>query len=75
MKKGICSIITGVVLIILQILSLSGNAKAGNAEIRISFNTVGAFFHSLSYAFGYLLVGIIGVILLIYGINSCRKKN
>lgn len=67
MKKGKARIIVGVILIVLQIMSLAGNAKAG---ISIQLSSL----YDITYLIGYFLVGIIGVVLLIFGIIAYRKS-
>ena len=67
MKKGKARIIAGVILIILQIMSLAGNAKAG---VVIQLSSL----YDITYLIGYFLVGIIGVVLLISGIVSYLKN-
>lgn len=72
MQKGKKRTIIGAVLIILQILSLAGNAKAG-IGIQLSFNSIGVFVYDLFSLIGYCLVGIVGLVLLISGIVAYRK--
>lgn len=67
MKKGKARIIVGVILIVLQIMSLAGNAKAG---ISIQLSSL----YDITYLIGYFLVGIVGVVLLISGIVSYLKN-
>ena len=74
MKKGIKRIVAGSIMIILQVLSLIGNAKVG-IGIQLSFYSVEVFLYDLMYLVGYLFVGIVGAILLIWGINAYSKDN
>lgn len=73
MKKGKIRIIIGCVLIFIQILSILGNAKAG-ITIKLSFDNFSVFLYDLIVLLSYLSVGIIGVILLIWGICAYNKK-
>lgn len=66
MKKGKIRIILGSALVILQIMSFLGNAKAG-IGIQISFDSLGLFIADIIYLVSYCFVGIIGTILLISG--------
>ena len=72
MKKGIARIIIGIVLVVLQLMSLAGNAKAG-VGIQLSFSSAAVFVYDLISLISYCFVGIIGVILLITGIIAYRK--
>lgn len=67
MKKGKARIIVGVILIVLQIMSLAGNANVGMIFQLSSL-------YDITYLIGYFLVGIVGVVLLISGIVSCLKN-
>ena len=73
MKKGIKRIIAGIILIVLQTMSIIGNASAG-IGIQLSFASATAFFYDLLFLFGYLFFGIIGLILLIWGITAYNKS-
>ncbi len=73
MKKGIKRIIVGIILIVLQTMSIIGNASAG-IGVQLSFSSATAFFYDLLFLFGYLFFGIIGLILLIWGIAAHNKS-
>ena len=59
MKKGVGRIAAGAILIVLQILSMIGNAYAGAPS---------PFNGDVFYMLGYFLIGIIGVITLVCGL-------
>lgn len=59
MKKGIVRISVGVILIVLQILSMIGNAYAEDSP---------QFKGNIIYLLGYYLVGIIGLIMIAWGV-------
>lgn len=69
MKKGKARIVIGIILIVLQVMSIAGNAKVGRG-VEISFDSV----YDLVYSIGYMLAGIIGVVLLILGIRAYVKS-
>ena len=71
MKKGIERIILGAILIILQLMSFVGNAQAGNG-IQISFDSLGVFLYSIIFLVSYCFFGIMGVVLLIFGIRAYK---
>ena len=73
MRKGKIRIITGCILIVLQILGIIGNAKTG-LSFNLSFDNIGIFLYDLIFLIGYFLIGIIGVILLITGLIAYNKK-
>ena len=62
MKRGIIRIIAGIVLIILQLLSLIGKSSAS-----VQMN------ESIWFNIGYYGVGIAGVILLVFGLRALNK--
>lgn len=70
MKKGIARIVIGIILIVLQLLSLFGSG--GN--LQISFASLAAFLSSLVFLLFYFLPGIIGVILLVWEIKAYQKS-
>lgn len=72
MKKGIGRIILGTVLVILQILSIAGNAKAG-ISTQLSFDSLGVFLYDLIFLVSHYFVGIVGVILMVSGFIAYRK--
>ena len=72
-KKGLTRIVLGCLLILFQIISISGNAKYGNAFPSVSFVNTQVFFYSALTLLSYLCVGIIGAILLISGICAANK--
>lgn len=72
MKKGIGRIIIGAVFVILQIMSIAGNAKAG-ISTQLSFDSLGVFLYDLIFFVSYYFVGIVGVILLVSGIRALRR--
>ena len=57
-------IIIGIALIVLQLLSFTGNAKSG-VKIQISAET---FLYDMMFLVGYFLVGIVGAALMVVGI-------
>ena len=65
MRKGIARIVIGIILIVLQLMSLIGNMKAG-VGFQLSFASPAAFLFDLIFLISYFLVGIIGVILLVF---------
>ena len=65
-RSGNGFIVSGVVLIILQIVSFIGNASSDNGlQIQLSLDTLR---FDIPYLIGNFLVGIIGIILLVIGI-------
>lgn len=73
MKKGTVRISLGCALIILQALSIMGNAKAG-VVFSFSFVNIPSFLYSLMYALGYYFVGLLGIIILSSGLFTKRKN-
>ncbi len=73
MKKGKIRIGIGCVLVLVQILSVIGNMKAG---IRISVDVTDfrAFLFDMGALLGYYLIGIIGVLLIVWGVYVYRRK-
>ena len=70
MKKGTGLKITGIILIVLQIVSLTGNAKMGVKLYQI------ASLYDIVFLLSYFLVGIIGLILFVWGcIIATRREN
>lgn len=72
MRKGIVRIVLGCVLILLQIMSIIGN-PAG-MKISISFANLYVFFYDVLFILGAYMVGIIGVILLVFGIRAFKNS-
>ncbi len=73
MKKGKVRIIIGFILVLLQLLSVLGNAKSG-AKISLSFDNPNIFLYDLIGLFSYFLVGIIGVVLLVSGLIAYNRR-
>lgn len=73
MKKGTTRIIAGIILIVLQVMSLIGNAKTG-ISINLSFESATVFIYDLLFLIGYLVFGILGLILLIWGFKAYNKQ-
>lgn len=74
MKKGIVRVIVGLILIILQVMSVVGNALAGTGRsIQISFDTLALFVSDLIFLISYFFVGIVGAILIISGLIARSK--
>lgn len=74
MKKGIVRIIVGIVLIAINILAIAMDLKYGN-KIGLYFDNIQVFFYSLFYLIGYFLNGILGTILLVFGVRAYIKSN
>ena len=72
MKKGKVRFVLGIVLVVLQAISIMGNAKAG-ISMQVSFVSLGVLVYDLIFLVSYNLVGIIGIILLVSGIKVRRK--
>lgn len=74
-KKGIVFIIAiivlGCILIFFQLLSILGNPGAFPT---FGFESIEGVVYSLFYSLGYFGIGIIGMILLVAGMRSYRKK-
>lgn len=74
MNKGTKRIIIGVVLIVLQLLSIIGNAKAG-VNFQLSFASVSVFLYDLVILLTSNLVGVAGLVCLISGVVArCRDR-
>ena len=73
MKKGLSRIIVGILFIIIQMLGLTGTAKAG-VEVQLSFESLSLFAYTLMYLVGYYFVGILGAVFLISGIIARNKS-
>ncbi len=71
MVKGSKRIIAGAVLIALQIISIIGTYAGGN-KLSFSGSGAGAAF-DIGFMLGYFAVGIIGVVLLIWGLIAKNK--
>lgn len=65
-NRGTLLIIIGIILVILQLMSIAGNVKAGVFP-SLRFDSLGLFFGDLVFLFAYLFVGILGVALIIIG--------
>ena len=69
MKKGTGLKIIGIILIVLQIISLIGNAKMG---VKLFYDVS---LYGFAYLIGYFFVGIIGLTLFVLGcIRATRKE-
>lgn len=68
MKKRIhvFIVIIGIILVILQLMSIAGNVKAG-FSFSLRFDSLGLFVGDLVSLLAYHLVGILGVVLIIIG--------
>lgn len=73
MRKGIFRIIIGVFLILLQTISVIGNASAG-VGIQISFSSVAVLVYDIIGLVSYFFVGIVGCLLLFSGIIAFVKS-
>lgn len=79
MRKGIIRIITGLILIGLQVLSIIGNSSVG-MTFPLPVSTAQLMF-DLGFYISYYFVGILGLILFVSGliaffdINTFRKEN
>lgn len=58
-KRGTAFYVTGTVLVIIQLLSIIGNAKNGSFP-SLRFDSLGLFLGDLVYLIGYFFVGILG---------------
>lgn len=66
MKRGIIRIITGTVMILLQIVSIIGQSSTeGSASSDV--------FYNLGFNIGLYSVGIVGIILLVFGISAYHR--
>ncbi|MBQ9986349.1 MAG: hypothetical protein IJP38_08600 [Oscillospiraceae bacterium] len=70
-KKGMVRIILGAILVGFQVLGIIGNLLNEGYLIPPIQGSAG---YSAGYILGYFLFGIIGIILLAFGINA-RKKS
>lgn len=70
MKKGLVRIIIGSILIAFQVLGMIGNLRTQGVLIPPYPETGG---YDLGYVFGYFLIGIVGAILLTFGIQARNK--
>ena len=73
MKKGLSRRIVGTLFIIIQLISLAGNAKAG-VGFQLSFDSMPLFLYDIMFLVGNYFVGILGAIFLISGIIAKRKS-
>lgn len=73
MKKGTIRIVIGIILIVLQLLSLLGNARSG-VGIKISFESLAVFIYDLIATVSYCFVGFLGLVLMISGIVARTKE-
>ena len=71
MKRGIIRIISGIVLILLQTLSLIGQTLADADPIPDSLVNIG---FQIAYIIGFFLPTIIGIALLIFGSRAYRNQ-
>ena len=71
-------LISGIVLIVLQCISISGNAKVGRTIWEspnfMSMKSIPLFLYDLFSLCSYLAIGIIGLILMIVAFLPPRKK-
>ena len=72
MKKGTIRIVIGIILIVLQLFSLLGNARSG-VGIKISFESLAVFIYDLISMVSYYFVGFLGLVLMISGIVARTK--
>ena len=70
-KKGMVRIVIGAILVGFQILGLIGNFFDYGSILPPLGGSVG---YNAGFLLGYFLFGIIGVLLLVFGINA-RKKS
>ena len=70
MKKGLVRIIIGSILVAFQVLGMLGSLKTHGVLIPPYPETGG---YDFAYVFGYFLIGIVGAILLIFGIQARNK--
>lgn len=76
MKKGVVRIVLGSILIILQVMSVVGNALAGtDTSIQLSFDSISSFMYDIIFLASYFFVGIVGVILLTSGLVARYKTD
>ena len=67
-------IIFGIVLIVLQLISLEGTMVSGGLTYFSNVTNIQVFIYDLLGFIGYFLVGIIGVVLILSGALSLRKE-
>ena len=72
-KKGAKRIIAGLILMILQIISIAGTLMKG-AMPEFHTSSFPMFMYSFGYYTGFMAIGIIGVVLLISGSIAFRKN-
>lgn len=72
MRRGKARIILGAILIVLQLMSFAGSAKAG-IGFQISFASPILFLADLIFWVSYCFFGIAGAILLISGVVAYSK--
>ena len=66
MKKGVVGILTGIVLIVIQLMSVMGNIKAGTPLPSIQGPGL-LMVYDLFSCFGFYLIGIVVILLLVIG--------
>lgn len=62
-QKGFKRIVLGLILIILQIIAVTGGARAGNL-----------FNNSIPYLIGFFSLGVAGIVLIIFGVRANKKQ-
>ena len=74
MKRGKVRIVLGMILIVIQLLSVLGNYKTGQ-HITVTFANPAVFIYELIYLVSYFFVGILGMILVASGMfaYNCKK--
>lgn len=63
MRKGKARIVIGIIMIALQIMSMVGNSNSGNT---VPVDTTNAY--NIAFSIGYYAIGLIGLLMLIWGI-------
>ena len=71
--KGTKRIVIGVILILVQLMSVIGNVQQG-VGAQISFASSGLFLYDLIFTVSYYFIGIVGAVLLISGLIANRKE-
>ena len=74
MKKGVGQILSGIVLIVIQLMSVMGNIKAGTPLPSIQ-GTGLLMVYDLFHCFGFYLIGIVGILLLVIGKFRYEKSD
>lgn len=80
-RKGTCTMVIGIVLMVFQLISFIGNVRSDEYFLQnfmryfeSSFESWEVFMYGMATLLGYFSIGIIGLVLFIIGFIKYRKS-